>query len=37
MAAALYFGEPIAIHMFRQDVEVAKVISLLHGRDVSSK
>ena len=25
MAAALYYGEPIAIHMFRQDVEVAKV------------
>lgn len=25
MAAALYYGEPIAIYMFRQDVEVAKV------------
>lgn len=25
MAAALYYGEPIAIHMFQQDAEVAKV------------
>lgn len=25
MAVALYYGEPIAIHVFRQDAAVAKV------------
>ncbi|BDA44364.1 probable multidrug and toxin extrusion protein 1 [Coccomyxa sp. Obi] len=28
MAAALYYGEPIAIYMFRQNVEVAKLVAV---------